>query len=95
MNINTNNLFLLTTTGFIFEKDNWIQFIKEKNIKKVILVRLVRKHGPFNWSREQPKVLTELQNIKEYTKSEKDNLQKAIIALSSTLELLKQLYMEY
>lgn len=88
-------MFLLTTTGFVFEKENWIQFIKEKNIKKVILVRLVKKHGPFNWSREQSIILAELKKIKEYEEWEKQNLRKAIETISSTLDLFEQLYMEY
>ncbi len=88
-------MFLLTTLGFVFEKDNWVQFIKEKNIKKVILIRLVKKDGPFNWSRDQVTVLKEIERNKQYSSKDKENLTKAFQAIVGLLELLRQLYLEF
>lgn len=94
MNTNTSDMFLLTTMGFVFEKDNWVQFIKEKNIQKVILIRLVKKNGPTNWVRAESEVLAEITKNKYYSQNEKENLTKAVSTIVSLLTLLKQLYIE-
>ncbi len=89
------HMFVLTTTGFRFEKENWIRFIKEKKITKVILIRLVKKAGPVQWHRPQEEVYHDLEQITQYSDREREDLRKAIDTVNSLLNLLKQMYMEF